>query len=264
MRRLLSVLALGAFAAATAPASAATPAAATAALAGPVRWTGHVTEPTGAFEEMSFFMRKMPSCSTPVCDPFELTVPAGTGALLLEATGARATSIGYEVTDPSGQVTCVDDLDQANHREIDFENPQAGVWRIRTTGTGDFDYTASATLQAVAGGTGRTPAPAPATATALSVGVPSGRSAASLRRTHRLILPLTTTAPLAAVRATIVRRGTTKVLARASLAKLAARGGRLSFALPHGLARGAYVVRVTAEDAAGAAVTARRTVTVTR
>ncbi|MEA2168887.1 MAG: hypothetical protein QOF76_2187 [Solirubrobacteraceae bacterium] len=221
-------------------AAAATPEQGAVGLQAPLTWTGHITEQTGTFEEAAFAAQStLGMCHPPVCDVFTLEVPDDVGSLYVDVTGAGARTVAFELIDPSGEATCVDDGVDSPTRSSDSENPRGGTWTVQILGTGDFDYTATAHLAKVAGGT---------VPTELALLSPVARGDGGVG------IPLTTNQAVTNVRARLTRKGkTVATVRRANVAERAT----LKFAGP--LKRGRYTLDVTATSPDGSPATVHRT-----
>jgi len=242
-----------------------------------ITWTGHIDEPTGAFELAVFSTSgTYGGCKQPACDTFDLEVTdAGSGILHIAVDAPEAEQLAFEVIDPDGSVTYVDDTTRGQHREAEFVL-RAGSWRINTLGAGrstmegtheEFDYTGSITvrrLQTAAGPPTVTTTPGAASAPARLAIAALKRavlSARKLRRGRQVPVRLSTTAPLTEVIVGIVKGG--RVLATARRKRLAS-AATVNMMLLHAVKPGSYKVLAAGTAADGRRAIAQRTVHVRR
>ncbi len=225
-----------------------------------ITWKGHITEPTGVFELVTFFAGGTEGlCMSPMCDTFTLTVKDPSPEILhITIDGKDSDLVAFEVTDPKGNVTYVDDADVKTAREKDF-TARPGTWTITTLGGGDFDYVGKATLQPAAG----EPSPPLTTPTGSTTTPPAPKltiagtsaSARKLARTRRLKVRLTTSAQLTKVTLALLKGR--KVIASGRAARLAS-SGTVTLRTPKSLKAGSYRLVAAGAAADGSRATASR------
>jgi hypothetical protein len=247
-----------------------------------VEWTGTLAESAVAFNAIN--NNDATPCAPPACDTFALDVADGPAnlelAVNLQSVGQDGTpaDAGLRITDPDGKITWVSGPSEPDRAfKAVLKNAKSGAYTVDVVNSfigSPSDYKAKATLlipgaSAVAPPTTNPPAspqepgPAQPAAPAPTLTAKAGKaSAKKLAKARKLVVKLTTTAPLTKL-AAAMRKGS-KVLGKGSLASLQS-SGKITVKLPKKkLKPGSYKITVQGLDAQGRTVSAVASVKVGR
>ena len=247
MRRVLTAMFLLAL---VVPAGATDPSSGKVSKASPkVAWTGAVT----GFAAWQLYNQGQGMCADPSCDTFTLEVADGPANLALRVKSGDS-NIFLEVVKPDGS------KELFGGTTMDVK----ATLKNAANGTYTLNIAQNEQTQGAHEGTAEllfptAPAPAPAAAPAPPVAAPApakltvkgGR--VSARRARKVVATVSTTAPVTGVKALLVRGRRT--VATGTLARLEG-SGRITLKVKGRLRPGTHVLKVSATDAAGRAVSA--------
>ena len=246
MRRILTALVLLAL---VAPASATDPSSGKVSKASPkVTWTGAVT----GFLAWQLYNQGQGMCNDPSCDTFTLEVADGPANLVLRVKSGDS-NIYLEVVRPDGKSELFGGASQDVKATI--KNAPNGTYTLNIAQNeqtqGAHEGTAELVFPAPAATPAASPAPPAAAPAPVQMTVKGGR--VSARRARKVVASVTTTGPVTGLKAVLRRRSRT--VATGTLARLEGTG-KITLKVRGRLKPGTHVLRLSATDSAGRAVSA--------